>query len=102
MPADRPHDVSGLTAAELDRARRDLKVSLVLARPGSAVCAPIAAQLSAIDTELARRSADRALALCSCGFATNDPNWMDGHLFTHPGHHVRPQPPQLPVAEHDG
>jgi hypothetical protein len=40
--------------------------------------------------------------LCSCGFATDDRDWFDGHLFTHPGHHTRPQPPQLPVAERDG
>jgi hypothetical protein len=31
MPGDRPHDVAGMTCAELDRARRDLQVSLVLA-----------------------------------------------------------------------
>jgi len=30
--------------------------------------------------------------LCSCGFATDDPKWLDGHLFQHPGHHERPQP----------
>ena len=35
MPAARPHDVSGLTAAQLERARRDLQVSLSLASPGS-------------------------------------------------------------------
>jgi hypothetical protein len=40
--------------------------------------------------------------LCSCGFATDDRDWFDGHLFTHPGHRVRPHPPRLPVAEHDG
>ena len=37
MPADRLHDVSGLTADQLDRARRDLQISLALASPGSPV-----------------------------------------------------------------
>lgn len=53
----RSHDVSGLTAAELERTKRDLQASLALARPGSAACVPILAHLSAIDAELARRSA---------------------------------------------
>jgi hypothetical protein len=53
----RSHDVSGLTAAELERTRRDLQASLALARPGSAACVPILAHLSAIDAELARHSA---------------------------------------------
>ncbi len=55
MP-DRDHDVTALTAAELERARRDLHVSLALAMPGSPVSVPILAQLSAIDTELAGRT----------------------------------------------
>jgi hypothetical protein len=54
MPADRPHDVSGLTAAQLDRARRDLQISLALTSPGSPVRVPILAEMTAIDTELAR------------------------------------------------
>ena len=53
----RSHDVSGLTAAELERTKRDLQASLALARPGSAACMPILAHLSAIDAELAVRSA---------------------------------------------
>ena len=36
MPGDRPHDVSDLTDAELERARRDLQVSLALAFLGAA------------------------------------------------------------------
>jgi hypothetical protein len=36
MP-DRDHDVSGLTAVQLQRSRRDLQVSLALAFPGSPV-----------------------------------------------------------------
>jgi hypothetical protein len=53
----RDHDVSRLTTAELERARRDLQASLALVRPGSAACAPMAAYLSAIGAELAGRSA---------------------------------------------
>ena len=53
----RSHDVSGLTDAELERTRRELQASLALARPGFATRAPILAHLSAINTELAGRSA---------------------------------------------
>jgi len=53
----RSHDVSGLTTAELERTKRDLQASLALARPGAAASVPILAHLSAIDTELAGRSA---------------------------------------------
>ena len=35
MPDNRPHDVSGMTDSELERARRHLLVSLTLAVPGS-------------------------------------------------------------------
>jgi hypothetical protein len=45
-----------MTAAELQRARRDLEVSLALAFPGSPVRMPILARLSAIDAELAERN----------------------------------------------
>ena len=54
----RSHDVSGLTDAELERARRDLQASLALARPGSTACVPMLAHLSAVESELAERSAD--------------------------------------------
>lgn len=57
MPPDRPHDVSTLTAAELERARRDLEVSLALSFPGSPVRRPILEHLNAIDRELAERDA---------------------------------------------
>lgn len=57
MPDDRLHDVSGLTVRELQRARRDLQVSLALVFPGSPVRGPILAHLSAIDTELNQRRA---------------------------------------------
>jgi hypothetical protein len=93
--------VSGLTAGELERARRELRASLALVRPDSPARVPIMAQMSAIDTELDARTAwhgaggsprRHAILLCSCGFATDDRDWLDGHLFQHPGHHQRPQP----------
>ena len=52
----RDHDVTALTAAELNRARRELAASLALARPGSPIRAPIVARISAIDAELIGRS----------------------------------------------
>ena len=52
----REHDVTMLTAAELDGVRRELAASLALARPGSPIRAPILARISAIDAELAVRS----------------------------------------------
>jgi hypothetical protein len=55
----RSHDVSGLADAELERIRRDLQASLALARPGSAACVPMLARLSAVESELAERSAGR-------------------------------------------
>ena len=57
----RPHDVTGLTAGELERARRELQASLALARPDSPACVPILAHLRAVDAELAERGGqDRA------------------------------------------
>lgn len=56
MPGDRDHDVTGMTSPELQRARRDLMVSLSLSVPGSAVREPILSQMTAIDMELDRRS----------------------------------------------
>ena len=53
----RPRDVSGLTASELERTRRDLAANLALIRAGSPARAPILAHISAIDTELAGRTA---------------------------------------------
>jgi hypothetical protein len=51
----RDHDMTKLTAAQLERARRELAASLALARPGSPVRAPILARISAVDAELAVR-----------------------------------------------
>ena len=55
-------DVTAWTVAELERARRDLQISLALAWPGSPVRETALAQMSAIDTELAgrARNQDRA------------------------------------------
>ena len=55
----RESDVTALTLAELQRARRELAASLALARPDSPIRAPIQAQLTMIDAELARRVATR-------------------------------------------
>jgi hypothetical protein len=49
------HDVSRLTAGELERARRELAANLTLARPDSPIRAPIMAHISAIDAKLAER-----------------------------------------------
>ena len=51
----REHDVSALTARELERARRELAASLALTRPGSPARVPILTAMNAIDTELAQR-----------------------------------------------
>ncbi len=52
----REHDVTGLTVAELERAKRELAASMALARPGSLSAVPTQAHLSAIDAELAERT----------------------------------------------
>jgi hypothetical protein len=101
----RDHDASHLTDRELDRARRELAASLALSRPGSPVLAPTQAQLTAIDAELAGRTKDAptasAVGWCSCGFATDDYQWLASHLIEHPGHHEadfygnwEPEPPR--------
>lgn len=87
--------LAGLTAGELEQARRELRASLGLARPNSPARGPILARLSAIDAELARRrrvtgAASTMIYLCSCGFGTDDADWFDDHLFQHPGHERRP------------
>ena len=55
----RDHDVTTLTAPELERARRELAASLALSRPDSPVRTPILARMSAIDAELAQRAAGK-------------------------------------------
>ena len=86
----RNHVASALTDGELSHARRELAASLALSRPGSPIRAPIEAQLTAIDAELAERTKGtltaNAVSRCSCGFATSDYEWMVCHLLTYPGH----------------
>ncbi|MGH3289878.1 MAG: hypothetical protein ACRDPD_35230 [Streptosporangiaceae bacterium] len=53
--SERDHDVRGLTVGELERARRELAVSLALVRPGSPARVPILARMSAIDAVLGTR-----------------------------------------------
>jgi hypothetical protein len=83
----RSHNVTALTVAELEQARRELAASLALARPGAPSAVPTLAHLDAIDAELAERSvnsttihrpAESMTYLCSCGFGTSDPEWLDG------------------------
>lgn len=103
MP-DRPHDVSHLTGPELERARRELTASLAVVRPGSPARVPILARLSAIDTELAARTALRGpgatppasgILPCSCGLGTSDRDGSMATCFQHPGHYQRPVSPLL-------
>jgi len=56
----RTHDIRALTTSELERARRELQASLALARPGSLARGPMKAHISAIDAELAGRTASQA------------------------------------------
>ncbi|HLI36822.1 MAG TPA: hypothetical protein VKV80_05700 [Streptosporangiaceae bacterium] len=108
----RDHDVTMLTAAELDRARRELHASLALARPGSPLREPARARLRAIDAELGRRdqaetavtdqaetpaaaTARQAAFRCACGFAAGDVTALEDHLFTFPDDdHYELAPPQ--------
>ncbi len=52
----RHHDVSQLTTAELERAKRELQANLGLITPHSPAHMPIQAQIQAIDSELAERA----------------------------------------------
>jgi hypothetical protein len=63
----RDHDVTALSASELDRARRELSASLALIRPDSPARVPIMAQLSAIDARLAEQGERRRIARASYG-----------------------------------
>jgi hypothetical protein len=55
----RDHDVSQLTTAELERAKRDLHTNLGLITPGSPMHAPIQTHMQAINAELAERAEKR-------------------------------------------
>ncbi len=52
----RYHDVSQLTTAELERAKRELQANLGLITPHSPAHVPIQAQIRAIDRELDERA----------------------------------------------
>jgi hypothetical protein len=52
----RPHDVSQLTTAEFETARRQLRANLSLIIPGSPAHVPVLAHMQAIDAELAGRA----------------------------------------------
>jgi len=52
----RPHAVTGMTDAELERVRRELQASLALIRPGFSARGPLLAHLNAINAELAERA----------------------------------------------
>ena len=54
---NRPYEVRMLAPGELERARRELRASLALARQDSPARVPILAQLNAVEAELARRDA---------------------------------------------
>ena len=54
---NRPYEVRMLAPGQLERARRELRASLALARPDSPARVPILAQLNAVEAELARRDA---------------------------------------------
>jgi hypothetical protein len=54
---NRPYEVTMLAPRQLERARRELRASLALARPDSPARVPILAQLNAVEAELARRDA---------------------------------------------
>ena len=58
MPADRPHDVSSLPAAQLERAKRILR-SASLWHSRFPVRVSIMAEMTAIDAELAERGSAR-------------------------------------------
>jgi hypothetical protein len=51
----RAYEVSGLSVDELERASRELRAGLALARENSPTRVPLLAQLNAVETELARR-----------------------------------------------
>jgi hypothetical protein len=55
----RPHDVSQLTTAELETARRELRANLGLITPGSPAHVPVLAHMQAINAELAGRPASQ-------------------------------------------
>ena len=84
----RDHVFSSLTDGELERARREL-ASLALSRPDSPIRTPIEARMTAIDALPSApdaRTANAMVRLCSCGFASDDYDWLICHLIDHPEH----------------
>ena len=55
----RSHDVTQLTTAELERAKRELRANLGLLNPDSPAHVPIQAHMQAIDAELSQRAGNR-------------------------------------------
>lgn len=41
------------------------------------------------------------ICLCSCGFGTDDPDWLDGHLEQYPGHYQRHMVRDIPYQRAD-
>ena len=86
----REHDVTALTACDLERARRELAASLALTRPESLARTPIVAHLTAIDIdiELTRRTGRGAVvARCAPDRTANGPRVVQAGAAP-PGSHV--------------
>jgi hypothetical protein len=73
----RDHDVSRLTTAELERAKRDLRTNLGLITQGSPAHAPIQAHMRAIDAELAGRAENQTANGGAVVFAGTEPIGCD-------------------------
>jgi hypothetical protein len=48
-----------------------------------------------------RRGELMIIYLCSCGFATDDPDWFDGHQDQHPDHYQRRMVRDVPDQQAD-
>jgi hypothetical protein len=97
----RQYNADGLTADELDRTRRELAASLALTRPGSPACAPIHAQLAAIDTELATRAARPARPAAALQRSGPDPGGTTTSTVSSAAHPRRADPHPGPVHADD-
>jgi hypothetical protein len=73
----RDHDVSQLTTAELERAKRDLHTNLGLIAQGSPTHAPIRAHMRAIDAELAERAENQKANENAAVFTGTEPIGCD-------------------------
>lgn len=97
----REHDVSHMTVTDLQRARRELAASVALSRSGAVSAGLAAAQLSAVEAEIAERdrqarriSGQRAtgIRLCSCGFGSDSDIRFGTHLRNNRSHREQDQP----------